>query len=254
MVFSQHRLKQGKARFEIFCFCLDEHPRGLKRREIQEMLKDRLGVGESVGGINRHIRALREAVLIDWDQKSYTYKISRDFNSKQYFIRAVEAFKIKTDQAYFLSLKMRRIISDDVATEIDDYIGHKYDIEMSDNIKKLENEYKVNEIHVHEDIKKLLKHHNSYVRLRLFKTMDECFINDINRLEKTEETKRLLKGYLKNMESIHREISLEKEQIFRLRESAISHLREKRLSKRMKFLIRFALNHVRPSHVFDGMI
>ncbi|MBU0761616.1 MAG: hypothetical protein KKD39_01195, partial [Candidatus Altiarchaeota archaeon] len=170
------RLKQGKSLFEVFCFLVEEHPKGLKRSDIQTKLKMVLGVGESVGGVNRHLKKLRNAALIEWSQKTYTYKLASDFDSKDFFIRVVDTFRLTTDKAFFMSIKMVNILSKQTLIEVDDYIGHKYDEEMSENISKLEDNYKINEIHVHDDIKKLLRHHSSYVRLRLFKTTNECFI------------------------------------------------------------------------------
>lgn len=239
---------------EIVDYIIIKHPDGLKRSDIQDMLKNELGIGESTGGVNRHLKRLRQLAIIDWDQNTYTYKLPRDYDSKEYFIRIAENFELTTDKAYFLSIKLKDLLSPKTLIEIDDYIGHRYDEEMNDNMSKLEGDYKIKEIHVHDDIKRLLKHHNSYVRLRLFKTNNECFINDLTRLEKTEETNNLINAYLKNTQSIQKEIKNETTEIFKIRETLIKHLKDKGLSKKMKFLIRFTLNHIRPSHIYDGMI
>lgn len=248
------RLKQGATLNEIIRFLIEKHPDGLKRSEIQDMLKKRLNIGESTGGVNRHLKKLRETALIDWDQGRYRYTLPSDYDSKEYFIRVVETLGLSTDKSYFLAMDMKPILSDATLVAVDDYIGFRYDEEMNENIMKLQDEYKTNEIHVHEEIKKLLKSHNSYVRLRLFKTTNECFLNDINRLKRNTETEKLKDYYINNINSIQKQMRYDIDKIFEVRERLIAYLNEKRLSKRMKFLIRFSLNHVRPSHIYDGMI
>ncbi|MFH1055142.1 MAG: hypothetical protein V1744_03485 [Candidatus Altiarchaeota archaeon] len=248
------RLREGKTLLSIIRYLMREHPKGMQRSQVQERLKGELGVGESTGGVNRHMKRLREAALIDWDQGSYTYTLPPDYDSKEYFIRIVETFNMSTDQAYFLSLEFKNNAAAETLREIEDYIGFRYDREMNDNINELQNEYKMNEVRVHDDITKILTHHNSYVRLRLFKTVNECFLRDLTELPPNPETKKLREAYTKNLKSIENEIKKETSNIFRRREELIKYLKEKRLSKRMKFLTRFALNHTRPSHVYDGLI
>jgi hypothetical protein len=248
------RLREGETLLTIIFFLIDKHPRGLTRSDIQERLKRELGVGESTGGVNRQLKKLREAALIGWDQGAYTYTLPADYDSKEYFIRTVETLGMSTDQGYFLSLKLRRAVSKRTTTEIDDHLGFRYDEEMNENIMALHSDYKMNEAKVHDDITKLIAHHNSYVRLRLFKTANEGFLRDLAQAADAEDAKQLLKAYSKNLESVEYDLKNETDRIFKTRQDIIKCLNEKRLSRRMKFLIRFTLNNVRPSHVYDGLI
>jgi len=248
------RLKQGKTLIEIIKYLIESHPDGLKRSEIQVKLKERLGIGESTGGVNRHLKKLREGALIDWDQESFTYVLPPDWDSKEFFIRVVESLSLSTDKCYFLFLDLKPILSEQSMLEVDDYIGHRYDTEMNENLMALHADYKMNEITVFDDVNKLLAHHNAYVRLRLFRTLNECFLNDLSKLPASDDRADLMNGYSRNIDSIDNEMKNERETIFTLREEIIKYLKEKRLSSRLKFLIRFSLNHVRPSHVYDNMI
>jgi hypothetical protein len=248
------RLKQGKTLKEIVGYLIDNHPLGLKRSEIQERLKQDLGVGESTGGVNRQLKKLRQTAIIDWNQETYTYTLPQDYDSKEYFIRVTDTLDLNTDRAYFLATKLKEKISDGTKVQIDDYIGYRFDKEMNDNIMALQDGYKMNEIRVHDTISKLVKHHNAYVRMRLFKTTNECFIKDLTQIEEPKDAKSLTKSYTRNLKTAENQIKTETEGIFRLREELIKQLNEKRLSNRMKFLIRYTLNNVRPSHVYDGLI
>jgi hypothetical protein len=249
------RLREGETLSSIIYFLIDKHPRGLTRSDIQESLKKKLGVGESTGGVNRQLKKLREAALIGWDQVTYTYTLPSDCDSKEYFIRTVETMGMTTDQGYFLSLILRRVVSKRTATEIDDHLGFRYDEEMNENIMALHSDYKMNEAKVHDDITKLISNHNSYVRLRLFKTANESFLRDLAQAASDpDDAKQLLKAYSKNLESVEYDLKDETDRIFKTRQNLIKCLNEKRLSRRMKFLIRFTLNNVRPSHVYDGLI
>ena len=248
------RLRHGTTPLTIISFLIDAHPDGMMRSQIQDRLKDELGIGESTGGVNRHLKKLREAALIEWNQEKYTYTLPQDFDSKDYFIRILETFDMSTDQAYFLSMSFKKTASKDSMLEIEDYIAFRYDEEMNENITALQNEYKMDEIRVNDHIKKLILSHNSYVRLRLFKTADEIFIQDLAQISDSKESVDLIKAYTRNLKSIDQGIENEMRNIFKLRQELIKHLKEKRLPKRMKFLIRFALNHVRPSHVYDRLI
>jgi hypothetical protein len=103
-------------------------------------------------------------------------------------------------------------------------------------------------------VRDIIRHHNSYVRFRLFKTVNESFLRDLSRLEPMPEARRLLDSYSNNLKSIESQIEGEMGCIFGLRESLIKCLKDKRVSRRIKFLIRFTLNHIRPSLVYDRMI
>jgi hypothetical protein len=248
------RLKQGKTLTTIIEYFIEKHPKGLKRSEIQERLKNALGVGESTGGVNRQLKKLRQTRLIEWNQETYTYTLPHDFDTKEYFIRTAETLNMNTDQAYFLSTKIVKKTSPHTALEIDDHIGFRYDKEMNENIITLEEDYKANDVKVHDTITKLVKHHNSYVRMRLFKTTNECFIKDLSQIDGSQEAERLKKAYRGNLKTAENQVKKETENILRLREELIKYLNGKRLSSRMKFLIRYTLNNVRPSHIYDGMI
>jgi hypothetical protein len=248
------RLRQGRTLQSIINYLIDSHPAGMKRSDLQDRLKAELGVGESTGGVNRQLKKLRQSALIDWDQAAYTYILPPDHDSKEYFLRLADTLNMSTDQAYFMSSRLKRIISPKTVTDIDDYLGFRYDEEMNENIMALHNDYKLNEIRVHDTIAKLQAHHNSYVRLRLFKTANECFLRDLAQLDESNDPTPLLRSYTNNLKSAHLTMERETGNIFRLREELIKHLNEKRLSRRMKFLIRYALNNVRPSHIYDGLL
>jgi len=248
------RLKQGRTLGAIIEYLIEGHPKGLKRSELQKRLITDLRVGESTGGVNRQLKRLREAELIEWDQETYTYTLPCDFDSRGYFTRVTQTLDMGTDKAFFFSSKMTRIVSARTALEIDDHIGSRYDKEMSDNIMSLQQAYKDTELRIHELIGRLLSHHNSYVRMRLFKTANECFIKDLAQIEDGKEARRLIKAYSGNLRTAETQTAREAENILRLREELIGHLNGKRLSSRMRFLIRHTLNNVRPSHVYDGLI
>ncbi|MBD3387714.1 MAG: hypothetical protein GF416_01585 [Candidatus Altiarchaeales archaeon] len=248
------RLRQGRSLLAIIRYLIRAHPEGLKRSDIQARLKEELNVGESVGGVNRQLKKLRDSALISWNQSTYTYTLPPDYDSKEYFIRISETMGMTTDQAYFLSLDIKNILSPKTMTDIDDYLGFRYDTEMAENMTNLHSEYKMDEVIVHDLISKMMKHHNSYVRLRLFKTANECFINDLIGQPDPTTIMPLIKSYTRNKDSIDDEMRREKNRIFSTREDLIKQLKEKRLSRKMKFLIRFALNHVRPALVYDSWI
>ena len=84
--------------------------------------------------------------------------------------------------------------------------------------------------------------------------MNECFLNDLSKLPESKESSHLIRAYSRNIESLDTEMRGEREIIFSIREELINYLKEKKLSRRLKFLIRFSLNHVRPSHVYDNLI
>ncbi|MFH0862302.1 MAG: hypothetical protein V1875_04650 [Candidatus Altiarchaeota archaeon] len=248
------RLKQGRTLGAIIEYLIEGHPQGRKRSELQESLIRDLGVGESTGGVNRQLKRLRQTGLIGWNQETYTYTLPADFDTKDYFVRVADTLDMNTDQAFFLLTKIRGIISPKTALEVDDHIGFRYDREMSENIMTLQEGYKAAELMIHELIGRLVKHHNSYVRMRLFKTANECFIKDLAQIEDGKEARRLLRAYAGNLMSAEKHAAQEAENMLRLREELIGHLNGKRLSNRMKFLIRYTLNNVRPSHVYDGLI
>jgi len=248
------RLREGKTLLTIIQYLLTSNPKGLKRSVIQQKLIVDLGVGESTGGVNRQLKKLRLAALIDWNQVSYTYTLPQDYDSKDYFMRIVETLNLTTDESYFLYLQMQGVVSAKTLMKIDDYIGFRYEEEMGENMAALESEYKMNEIRVHDNISKIISHHNSYVRLRLFKTANESFIRDLAQVSETKGTSALMKSYSVNLKSIEHELHLEMEHIFKLRAELIKYLKEKRLSRRMKFLVRFTLKNIRPSLVYDGLI
>jgi len=248
------RLREGKTISKIIEYIIQGHPHGLKRSEVQERLKGEFGVGESTGGVNRQLKRLREAALIEWDQESYTQKLPADWDSKDFFMRVVDAYNMSTDHAYFLSLRLRRIVSEKTATEIDDYLGGRYDHEMNENTAMLQNDCSQDEMAVHEAIARLTARHNSYVRLRLYKTANESFIRDISHHLSGLEAEKLAGQYARNLATIEASIRREMEAIFKAREDLIRRLADKRLKRKMKYLIRFALKNARPSHVYDGLL
>jgi multidrug efflux pump subunit AcrB len=222
------------------------YPFGGKQREVQVDLDPRelrargLAADDVVNAISS-----QNLILPAGTQK---------IDTKEYFIRVAQTLGMNTDQAFFLSTKMKRIASPRTALEIDDHIGFRYHKEMNDNIMALQDGYKMNEIKVHDTITKLLKHHNAYVRMRLFKTTNECIIKDLTQIEDSKDAETLAKSYTRNLKTAEDQIRLETETIIQLREELIKKLNEKRLSSKMKFLIRYTLNNVRPSHVYDGLI
>jgi hypothetical protein len=247
------RLKEGETLGEIIGYLIDNHPRGLKRSEIQDKLLQELGIGESSGGVNRQLKRLRSGALIEWNQQTYTYTLPADFDSKDYFIRVTETLNMSTDRSYFLFLRTQKVISEKTRSDVDDHLGHRYDTEMNENIMALHNEYKMGEIRIHDTIARLTTRHNSYVRLKLFKTANEGFFRDLTQLTENDAT-RLTQSYANNLKTIEYDIKNEIECIFKIRGELIGHLGEKRLSRRTKFLIRYALNNARPSHMYDGLI
>lgn len=250
---SGKRLRQGKTLLTMVKYLIRSHPKGMKRSEIQDKLQEDLGVGASTGGVNRHLKKLRRKELIEWDQDTYTYTLPSGCDSIGYFNRIVEAFDMSTDQAYFMSLEFKKIASPETMMAVDDCLGFRYDDEMSENLRALHSEYRDNEVHVHDLIKELLSHHNNYVRLRLFKTSNECFVKDLLEAD-VKKTQALAKSYSRNLKSIEESLKAEADHIFTLREELVQALKENNLSKRMKFLIRFSLSRVRPSLVYDRLI
>jgi hypothetical protein len=248
------RLREGKTLTSIVAYLIKSHPAGMRRSDIQERLKEDLGVGESTGGVNRQLKRLREAALISWDQEAYTYTLPPDFDSGGYFERVVETLDMSTDRAYFLSLRLAAIVSAKTQGGIDDYLGSRYDMEMSENIIALNRDYRMEETSVYDAITRLMAHHNSYVRLRLYKTANESFLRDLSGSAPQEGGEKLIGQYSKNLRTIEDNMKREVECIFASREDLVKQLNERRLSRRMKFLIRFVLNNARPSHVYDGMI
>jgi len=254
MSFEGGRLNEGKTLSTIISYLIGEHPRGLRRSDIQGRLKRELGIGESTGGVNRQLKKLREKALIGWNQTTYTYTLPSDHDSREFFMRIAETLSMTTDQAYFLSMQLKDRISEKTAEQIDDYLGYRYDQETSENIMALQNDYRMGEIKVHDTINRLIKHHNSYVRLRLMKTANESFLRDLAQATSPSDVKKLVKAYSKNLKTAEYDTKNQVESIFTAREELIKHLSEKRLSRRTKFLIRFTLNNARPSHVYDGLI
>ncbi len=248
------RLREGKTISRIIEYIIQSHPRGLMRSEIQDRLRGELGVGESTGGVNRQLKRLREAGLVEWDQDSYTHKLPRDWDSRDYFVRVVDAYSMSTDHAYRLSLLLRRIVSDKTAVEIDDYLGGRYDRETDENADLLQRDSSPREMEVHDAIARLTACHNSYVRLRLYKTANESFIRDISHNLRGPKAHRLAQQYERNLATIEASIRREMESVFKAREDLIRRLSDKRLNRRMKSLIRFALKNARPSHVYDGLL
>jgi hypothetical protein len=248
------RLREGETLLEIVKYLLDSYPRGLRRSAIQDYLIARFNVGQSTGGVNRQLKRLRQADLIRWDQDSYTYALPVDAGSKDYFGRVVRVLGLSTDQAYFLSLEFKGVFSENTLLDVNDYIGARYEDEMGENSLALRGQYSDSEFRVYEMVRDIIRHHNSYVRFRLFKTVNESFLRDLSRLEPMPEARRLLDSYSNNLKSIESQIEGEMGCIFGLRESLIKCLKDKRVSRRIKFLIRFTLNHIRPSLVYDRMI
>lgn len=248
------RLRQGQSLQKIIDYLIEEHPQGLKRSQIQERLISDLGVGQSTGGVNRQLKKLRGKDLIWWDQKRYAYALAQDFDSLDYFKRVCECLGFSTDESYFFFMKISPIMGERTRSDIYDHVGARYDDEMVHNLSNLRGESSSKNIVGYEDIVSFMKHHNSYVRARLFKTANKCFLEDLADVRCMQDVEDLRERYMRNMESISDGMHGERENIFTIRQQLMERVGDRKLSARVRFLIRFALNHVRPQQVYDSHI
>ena len=247
------RLGRGQSLREIIKFLCENHPKGLKRSDIQGLLLEKFNVGESVGGVNRQLKRLRSENLVRWCQESYTYVLPSDFDSADFFVRTCVFLNFSTDDCFFFFMVLKDLVSEKTSLDIEGYIGGRYDAEMTDNVQALEKSYKGFDGELFESVNKLTGHHNDYVRLRLFKTANTCFVNDLLNIDEPC-VKSLLKRYEMNISAIDFRLQTESEEIFRVRGELLSSLNDKRMPSKVKFLLRHILNQVRPSQVFDGRI
>lgn len=248
------RLRQGESLQKITEYLIREHPRGLKRSQIQERLTSDLGIGQSTGGVNRQLKKLRAMELARWDQDTYTYMLPEDHDSLNYFIRACEGFRLTTDESYFFSLDLASAVGEDTRSDIYDCVGARYDEEMAENLLALRGESVEKNISCYEDIVEFMRRHNSYVRARLFKAANHCFLEDLSSIRSGEDAETLRRKYAGNIESLSHNVAGERDRVFTVRKTLMERLRDGKLPARVRFLIRFALNHVRPSQVYDSHI